>query len=135
MASRIRHILIVDDDPCIRYITRIVLEDQGHTVYEADNVTDGLHTLRRMPTDPAPLVLLDLNLAGDTGLDFLRRVDAIEARTQVIVISAMADSYSAYRAELTRAQALLAKPVPAEQLLATIDTHAAPKPSPQEARK
>ncbi|MFB9329931.1 response regulator transcription factor [Paenibacillus aurantiacus] len=51
------HILVVDDDPHIRELVRVILQRDGNTVVEA---ADGMEALERMEVSAADLVILDI---------------------------------------------------------------------------
>lgn len=63
------HVLIADDDNCIRETMRLVFEDEGYQVDEASN---GKITLELMRGSPDPyVVLLDLMMPQVGGADVL----------------------------------------------------------------
>ena len=64
-------ILVVDDDPKIRKLSRDYLENGGFRVLEAGDGTTGLAIARR---DKPNLIVLDLNLPGTDGLDVCRNL-------------------------------------------------------------
>lgn len=74
------YVLVVDDDEPIRTALRLILEEDGYGVIEAENGLDALGILR---TDPRPLVvLLDLMMPKMTGVDLLRKIAADPALAQ-----------------------------------------------------
>jgi DNA-binding NtrC family response regulator len=66
-------ILIVDDERNIRRTLRMVLEGEGHVVHEAASIAEAEAVLAKQPVD---LVLLDVKLGEDNGLDLLRALKA-----------------------------------------------------------
>jgi DNA-binding NtrC family response regulator len=66
-------VLIVDDEKNIRRTLRMVLESEGHVVHEAGSIAEAETVLGREPID---LILLDVKLGEDNGLDLLRRLKA-----------------------------------------------------------
>jgi DNA-binding response OmpR family regulator len=83
--------LIVDDDPGVRRLLRMIAERHGH---EADLAGDGDDAWRRLTTMPLPqLLILDLMLPDIDGVDFLARVrtHARTADLPVLVLTADAD--------------------------------------------
>ena len=61
------NVLIVEDDPDARMITRGSLEAARWTVREA---TDGREGLKRLAEEPPDIVLLDLNMPNMDGFEF-----------------------------------------------------------------
>ncbi|MFW5750417.1 MAG: response regulator [Planctomycetota bacterium] len=116
MVSRANPIVVIDDDPSIRQVTRLVLEAEGYRVFDCETTQAGLALTRELAAQ-RPVVLLDLNLHHETGLAFLRALDPAERTVRVAVISAMPEVYAEHAEELTRADALLGKPVGVQPLL------------------
>jgi DNA-binding response OmpR family regulator len=82
-------VLYADDDVIARALLAAVLMDLGH---EATEVADGEHAWAEFQRDPAPLVVLDLNMPGLDGLTVCRRIREHRcARTTfVLVVTARA---------------------------------------------
>lgn len=80
------HVLVVEDDPTNRMITRRYLEKLGHRITTADHGEAALGALDEQPID---LVLLDVGLPGMDGLTILGRIRKhnIAAVRQVPVIA------------------------------------------------
>ena len=86
-------ILIVDDSSANLEVFRCTLEPFGFEVVAAETVEEGLALARQRPPD---LIISDLHLGGQTGLDFL---EAAKSDTQInlipfIFLSASVDSRS-----------------------------------------
>ncbi len=77
-------VLICDDEPDIRLLYREVMEAAGATVVEA---TNGDECLRVAETVRPDLVLLDLVLPGQPGLDVLVQLRRRYPLTSVVVMS------------------------------------------------
>jgi DNA-binding response OmpR family regulator len=69
-AGRIRpaRVLVADDDPAVRSILVINLEDVGYQVIEAADGDEAVHLARRAQPD---LILLDVMMPGLDGMDVL----------------------------------------------------------------
>ena len=67
------NVLIADDDGHIRDVLRYALERAGHHVHEA---ADGRATLRIAREEPVDLVLLDIVMPEEDGLEVCRRLRA-----------------------------------------------------------
>jgi CheY-like chemotaxis protein len=78
-------VLVVDDDPGVRYTLREILSSEGLLVDEA---ADGAEALLRLEARPAPLVVTDLRMPGMDGMELLRRLAARSPAPRVVVITA-----------------------------------------------
>lgn len=81
-------ILIVEDDPSIREITKLGLQDAGFTVQTA---ADGEEALNRFRHDHPDLVVLDVMLPKRDGLDVCRTIRA-ESTVPVVMLTARGDA-------------------------------------------
>ncbi len=100
-------ILIIDDQPSIRFGVRNLLEGEGFSVLEAETGEQGLSVI----ADTAPhLVLLDLRLPDCEGLDLLPRIKTIDDALPVIVLTAHGTIETAIRALKNGAENFLTKP-------------------------
>jgi DNA-binding response OmpR family regulator len=79
-------ILIVEDDPSVSGLYAYILKKRGYLVHQARDAEEGLKVLA---TVKPSLILLDLLMPGDSGVEFLRRADlkAQYPGTKVIVAS------------------------------------------------
>ena len=69
------HILIIDDEECIRDSLAIYLEDLGHQVTVADNPFNcrvASHGCCDQPFPCADVLLIDQNMPGMQGTEFIR---------------------------------------------------------------
>jgi signal transduction histidine kinase/CheY-like chemotaxis protein len=64
-------VLVVDDDPLARSLTRAILEKEGWAVSEAEN---GIEALRSMETERPSLIFLDLSMPQMDGFEFAAAV-------------------------------------------------------------
>ena len=107
-------VLIVDDEKNIRRTLRMVLESEGHVVHEAGSIAEAESVFLREPID---LVLLDVKLGDDNGLDLLRRLKARgddfgrDAEIPVVMISGHATIEDAVAATRLGAFDFMEKPL------------------------
>ena len=84
--SRLR-VLVVDDEPLLRWSIAETLARMGHTVVEADDAESAVRTLGEMP-EPADVVLLDYRLPDSNDLELLARIRRLAPNSAVIVMTA-----------------------------------------------
>jgi DNA-binding response OmpR family regulator len=113
-------ILIVEDDQdiCETYID--VLENDGHDLHAFKNSSQAVDWLIRQRMKP-DVVILDLNLAGESGfvvLGLIRRLPKL-ANTKVIVASGYPD-LAKKAVDQWGADLFLAKPVTMDLLKSTV---------------
>jgi DNA-binding NtrC family response regulator len=110
-------VLIIDDEPHIRQSFVSLLADEGYRALAAESVEAAAAFRRRQGFD---LILLDLQLPGEPGLDFLKRLRNEPEAPSVLVISGHADIPMALEAVRLGAVDFLEKPVQPEKLLVSI---------------
>ena len=84
------HLLVVDDERDIRHLYAAELEDDGHTVVTCGNSTDAIAQLQHQVFD---LVILDIQLDQESGLELLQKISHEKKETPVILCTA----YSCYK--------------------------------------
>jgi DNA-binding NtrC family response regulator len=110
-------VLVVDDDPGVRYTLREILSSEGLLVDEA---ADGAEALLRLEARPAPLVVTDLRMPGMDGMELLRRLAARSPAPRVVVITAHGSERQAVEAMKAGAFDYFRKPFETEELLAVV---------------
>ena len=108
-------VLLVDDDPGVRYTLREILASEGLAVDEAANGAEALAKL-----DGHPLVVTDLRMPVMDGMELLRRLAARSPAPRVIVITAHGSERQAVEAMKAGAWDYFRKPFETEELLAVV---------------
>ena len=116
MANRI---MVVDDDPAILDVLRLILEDEGYEVVTASNEDEVFGWDAARPE----LILLDLWLSGDSGQTICRRLKADPTTSQIPVILVSANQDSAEIARDSGADGFIRKPFDLDEILAMIRRH------------
>jgi DNA-binding response OmpR family regulator len=116
MAARI---LIVDDEPHIRKVTRITLEGSGYEVGEASTGEGALELMS--DTARWDAILLDERMPGIDGLETLRRMRTFDHDTPVMMVTAFASIELAVEAMKLGATDFVRKPITPETLRAAVD--------------
>ncbi len=106
-------ILIVDDDPTVRSSTLIAVEAEGHYGEWSENGADALARLR---DDHFDLVLLDLQLGEENGLDVLSEIRKKFPKVAVVMFTAHASIKTAVEATQRGALDYLQKPFAPDDL-------------------
>ena len=118
-------ILLVEDDDPLREILARHLRARGHVIPAAASAEDAADALRA-GLRPG-LVLLDINLPGETGWSLLRG-DALTAAGDPPVIVASATTVDPRRLREHRVAGYLPKPFPLQTLLEAIERLTTPRP-------
>jgi CheY-like chemotaxis protein len=77
-------ILIVEDEPAIRAVLRVMLERAGLEVETAGNGEEGIQAFRRQPAD---LILCDLFMPDRDGLELIRELRQEFPDVKIIAMS------------------------------------------------
>lgn len=85
-----KRILIVDDEPAIRQLYGHEFEDDGYAVRTAGSAAAAMRLARDWYPD---VVLLDVRLGKESGLDLLRRLRAQHPQLRIVLVTA----YCGYR--------------------------------------
>ena len=111
-----RHILVVEDDEVTRAKLSGYLEAAGHRVSEA---ADGEELWRVLERDPADLILLDINLPGEDGLDLTRRI-RVRSKVGIILVTGRTDEVDRILGLEIGADDYVTKPFNPRELLARV---------------
>ncbi|MEP6922423.1 MAG: sigma-54 dependent transcriptional regulator, partial [bacterium] len=101
-------ILIVDDEPGVRFGIRDFLEMQGYEIDEADSCRDAQNLFRTSRPD---VVIADYMLPDGTALDLLPRLKEINPDTPLLILTAHGSIDLAVRAIKEGAEQFLTKPL------------------------
>jgi DNA-binding NtrC family response regulator len=118
------NLLIVEDDPEMRDLLRKVLEKEGFQVSVSENGHQAAASLSRNPFD---LVVTDMLMPDDGGLELLRTIRETQPTLPVIIITAFGDWRSYSRALELGAAAFISKPLKMAELIVAIQTALAPR--------
>ena len=111
-------VLLVDDNPSIRRSLGLNLEDSGYSVLWARNGPEALEIARSTPPD---VVLLDLSLGSESGLDVLEKLLAEKPSLPVIMITGYGTFEAAVRSIKIGAYDFLPKPLDFDHLLGIME--------------
>ncbi len=86
----VNNILVIDDDPAVRGAFKLILEEEGYHVREAENGLDGIAMVEAERPD---LVFLDLRMPGIDGVETLRRLKDLDENLNVYIVTAFASEF------------------------------------------
>jgi DNA-binding response OmpR family regulator len=116
MSSAMESLLFIEDDDGIRLALSMALEDEGYSVREAANGSEGLVAFGQQQPD---LVLLDLRLPDMSGFDVCRAMRATSI-VPIIIITAQTDTHDMVAGLEAGADDYVTKPVVPKELAARI---------------
>jgi CheY-like chemotaxis protein len=119
--ARMKTVLVMDDDECMRELLRLHLCNAGYEVLEAEDAVAAGHLL--LKRRPDILLAADVERPYMSGLDLVAamRADPATRAVPVIFITCRADAEP--RARELGAAALLAKPLHVDHLLEIVARH------------
>lgn len=106
-------LLVVDDEAIVGKRLKQVFGKMG---FEIETYTDAPAALSAMAEKPFDIVVTDLKMEGMDGMEVLRRVRAMNPRTQVIIITGYASPDTAELAQQQGVFEFLAKPFRLDEL-------------------
>lgn len=111
-------ILLIDDDSLFVSTLKRTLERRDFTVFTAATLADALTVYTTHRPDK---IVLDLNLAGESGLQLLSRFIDSDPTCQVVMLTAYASVVTAVEAIKRGALNYLCKPVGVNEILAAFN--------------
>jgi len=115
------HVLLVEDDPDFRLVTKHALASSGIEVTSADTAEEGLQLLRERPPGTFACVLLDVVLPGRSGWDLLLEIREEGDEIPVIFVTGQESLEERVRGLRMGADDYLIKPIEYEELAARIE--------------
>lgn len=106
-------ILVVDDEPDMRFLMRLILQKAGHDVVEAIHGEAALESARQAVPD---LIITDMMMPVMGGAELISRLHADPALAKIPILAVTADPHLAKAAD-----AVLTKPYQPNQVMAAAD--------------
>lgn len=113
-----RQVLVVDDEPGVRFGVREFLEAKGYEVQEAGNCREAEQTFCQSAPD---LALLDHRLPDGNALDLLKKFKEIDPSVPLVVLTAFGSIELAVEAVKEGAEHFLTKPLDMQVLLVILE--------------
>lgn len=110
-------ILVVDDNPTVRSSLKAVLSDEG---FDVSTTADAQETYEFLKTNSPAIVLLDIWLPGESGMEVLKRVRETHPETTVVMISGHGTIELSVQSMKLGAYGFIEKPLTLENVLQQI---------------
>ena len=111
-------VLVVDDERSMREFLEILLAKQGHEVASEAGLAGALARVAEAEFD---LVITDLRLGRDSGIDVLKAVKATRPATEVVMVTAFATTENAVQAMKLGAHDYVLKPFKVDELKLVVE--------------
>jgi two-component SAPR family response regulator len=118
-----KRILIVDDEPDISSLFKMILEENSE--FMVHSFTDPLLALKNFKPDLYDLILVDIKMPEMDGLDFYREMRKIDKKVKLCFITASEKYYEPFRKEIDDIigeNCFIQKPITNEDLLKVVTT-------------
>ena len=113
-------ILVIDDNEMVRDVLSDLLEEDGHEVRTA---TEGRHGLALLADFTADVVITDILMPGQEGIETIQELRAKNPETKIVAISGGGTRYGLSFLEMAEklgAHATLSKPIDVNELTAVV---------------
>jgi len=114
----LKRVLIVDDEAAIVSLLSTVLRGKGWDITEARSGTEGIDLLDRSRFD---VILTDLVMPGDSGIDLLRASKEVRPDVEVILMTGCATAETAIEAMRNGAFHYIMKPLKIEEVVNLVE--------------
>lgn len=117
--TSIPSLLVIDDDPLILQVMKLCLPEPDYRVYTAENASDGQAIFTKHSPDA---VLLDIQMASQSGLAALHEFRELDPRVPVILMTGHGTAETAIGAMSGGAFEYITKPFEPDDILPLIDS-------------
>jgi DNA-binding NtrC family response regulator len=109
-------ILIVDDESSCREALRFIFGNS----FELSFAENGVRALRILKETVFDLILLDLNMPGLSGVEFMHRIQALGNRADILVVSAYGTLSNATKVVNYGGTGIISKPFDVVEIVNTV---------------
>jgi two-component system response regulator RegA len=110
-------LLLTDDDEIFRERLGRALRDRGYDVVTASSHATAMEAAR---TQPPAFAVVDLKMAGVSGLDLVSDLHTLDSETRIVVLTGYGSIASAVEALHRGAHDYLSKPADADEIIASL---------------
>ena len=118
MSQERPRVVLVDDEPSIRKLLRLYIQESYDIVAEASN---GIEALQRIGETAPEFVITDIEMPTMNGIELIQRVDAEYPETTVVVVSGYSDMANLKDAMAVGAREYITKPFEKKDVLDSLD--------------
>lgn len=111
-------VLVIEDDPTVQTLIKLILQKQDHEVFLAQNAKNGTQLAMENSHD---MIILDLGLPDGNGFDVCRNIRDKGITTPVLVLSAEQETDIKVKCLEIGADDYLTKPFDTSELTARLD--------------
>ena len=122
------HILVVDDDTRIRRLLRRFLTMEGYRITEAMDAADARRKLETLDFD---LLVVDVMMPGETGIELVRALRDDGKRTPILMLTALAETDHRVEGLAAGSDDYLSKPFDERELMLRIGNLLRRSPQPE----
>jgi len=120
-------ILLIEDEELVRFSLCSVLEEQGHTVFEASDGQEGVSGFKNMTVSykPPDIIITDLLMPVKHGYDAINEILKISPQAKIIAISGGGSADPKVFLDISKAlgvEKILAKPFTDEELVDAVNS-------------
>ena len=108
-----RRILVVDDEPLVRYTVQLLLQDDGYVIDEAKNGTEALALFEPEKFD---MVFTDYSMPEMKGDQLAAAIKQRSPKQPVVMITAFLEKLQSSDCPLGGVDSIICKPIEAETL-------------------
>ncbi|MBS0208174.1 MAG: sigma-54-dependent Fis family transcriptional regulator [Planctomycetes bacterium] len=112
------NVMVIDDDRSVVHLVREAFRDTDINVKTAASAAEGLALFEK---DPIDVVLLDVVLPNESGLETFQKIHAFDAKLPIIFITASGSSDTAIEAMKMGAHDYIPKPLDLNKLRAQVE--------------
>jgi len=115
------NLLIADDHPIVRRGIKSMLsfEEGDYNIYESSNLSETMEAIKRQSID---LVLLDLRLGNDNGMDIINNARSLKPRVKYLILSSFISELDFIKGENLNVDGFMLKDAFAEDIVYAIKT-------------